>query len=357
MQKEERLLRVGVLGAGPIAQAAHFEACRKARNAELYAICDRARDLADKMAVIHEPRQVYHDLDAMLADLLVEAVIIAAADQFHVPLARKVLAAGKHVLVEKPLGVAVEECESLADVLSGSGLILQVGTNKRFDPGFAFAKQFAREELGEMISLKAWYHDSTARYTMTDNLQPILTASAQAARPPGNPKADKRRYYLLTHGSHLVDTARFFGGAISALRARMVEKADAFCWFVDVEFASGCLGHLDLHIPVRGDFEDGFAISGSRGSIQGRAYLPWYHKSSEVECFSVKDGLYRRPLGADAFTYKLQVEGFAETILHGVPQHGADLSDGAAAVRALAAIARSVESGERILLSQISGAV
>ena len=49
--KEERLLRVGVLGAGQIAQAAHFESCVKARNAELYAICDVAEDLLERMAV------------------------------------------------------------------------------------------------------------------------------------------------------------------------------------------------------------------------------------------------------------------------------------------------------------------
>ena len=40
INKESRLLRIGVLGCGPIAQFAHFDACRKAGNAELYAICD-----------------------------------------------------------------------------------------------------------------------------------------------------------------------------------------------------------------------------------------------------------------------------------------------------------------------------
>ena len=43
--KEARRLRIGVLGCGPIAQFAHFETCAKARNADLYAICDVADDL------------------------------------------------------------------------------------------------------------------------------------------------------------------------------------------------------------------------------------------------------------------------------------------------------------------------
>src|SRR6476620_381434 len=104
-KKEERLLRVGILGCGPISQIAHFDACRKARNAELYAICDLADDLREKMAAIHEPRIAYANYDQMLADSKVEAVLIGVADQFHVPLALQAIASGKHLLVEKPLGV------------------------------------------------------------------------------------------------------------------------------------------------------------------------------------------------------------------------------------------------------------
>src|ERR1700733_8417503 len=103
MKKESRLLRIGVLGCGPIAQFAHFDACRKARNAELYAICDVAEDLMARIAAIHEPRVTYRRFEDMLADPQVEAVILATADQYHVPLCLQAIAAGKHVLVEKPL--------------------------------------------------------------------------------------------------------------------------------------------------------------------------------------------------------------------------------------------------------------
>src|ERR1051325_1776252 len=171
MNKEARLLRIGVLGCGPISQIAHFDACRKARNAELYAICDLADDLLEKMAAIHEPRATYSNLEDMLADPQVEAVIIGTADQFHVPLCRKVIAAGKPVLVEKPLGVSIEECEELRQEVRNRGSVLQVGHNIRFDPGVAFAKRFVETEMGEWIAFRAWYNDSTSRYAMTDNLQ------------------------------------------------------------------------------------------------------------------------------------------------------------------------------------------
>lgn len=357
MKKDERLLRIGVLGCGPIAQFAHFDAIRKARNAELYAVCDAAPDLLAQMTAVHGPRVAYDSFDKMLADPRVEAVVIGVADQFHASLCRQALDAGKHVLVEKPLGVAIEECEELRDHWRRTKLVFQVGHNRRFDPGIAFAQRFIREEMGRVLGLKAWYYDSTHRYTMTDNLQPIPLASAQARRPGGDPKANKRRYFLLTHGSHLVDTVRFMGGEIAAVRARIIEAEGSYCWFVSIEFADGALGHVDLAIPVRGDFEEGFHIFGEKGSVKGKVYLPWFHKSSDVECFLDAERQFRRPLGEDAHSYKRQIEGFAATILDGAPQHGATMDDGVASMRALVAIARSGESGDAVRLAEVTGGV
>ena len=355
MNKEKRLLRVGVLGCGPIAQFAHFDACRKARNAELYAICDVAEDLVTRMAAIHQPRRTFLRFEEMLADPELDAVIVATSDPFHVALSQQALAAGKHVLVEKPLGVNVEECEALRTQALAADRVLQVGNMKRFDPGIAFAHRFIREEIGQLLALKAWYCDSTYRYTMTDNLQPLPERSQGSRRPEGDPKQDRERYFLLTHGSHLVDTARFLGGPLRAVRARLAQKFGAYCWFVEVDFADGSLGQLDLTIAVRMDFHEGFQVYGEHGSVLGRTYLPWFFKSSDVECFSTKDGQYHRPLGADAHFYKLQVEGLADTVLHGAPLQGADVDEGVAAVRAMVAIARSTVSGDWVRLADVKG--
>jgi predicted dehydrogenase len=354
--KSERL-RIGILGCGPIAQMAHFDACRKSRNAELYAICDTAEDLLSKMAAVHSPRATYLKYEQMLADPQVDAVIIATSDQFHVPLSLQAIQAGKHVLVEKPLGVSIEECETLRAAVKSSGLVLQVGHNRRFDPGIAFAQRFINDELGERMGLKYWYYDSTYRYTMTDNLQPLIVHSESARKPTGRPKENKRRYFLLTHGSHLVDSARFLGGKITSIRARLVERFGAYCWFVALDFADGSLGHLDMTIAVRGDFEEGFQIYGEHGSVTGKVHLPWFHKSSIVECFSTKDRQFHRPLGEDAYTYKLQIESFADVILNGAPMQGADVDDGLASLRALAAIAHSAETGRPAELAAMTGAV
>lgn len=357
MKKEEKLLRVGVLGCGPISQAAHFEACRKSRNVELYAICDVADDLLEKMSIIHNVRNTYNNFDKMLADPEVEAVIIGIADQFHVGAAIKAIEAGKHVLVEKPLGVTIEECEQLKEKLNLSGMILQVGNMKRFDQGVAYAQRFIQEEMGQMLAMKAWYCDSTYRYTLTDNVMPVLEQSVKAKKPVGNPKQDKERYYMLTHGSHLVDTARFLGGTITSVQAWHIEKYGAYNWFVIVEYENGSLGHLDLTIAVRMDWHEGFQVYGEFGSVIAKTYNPWLFKSSDVEVFSTKDKVYRRPLGEDGHFYKLQVEGFADTILHQAPMLGATIDDGIAAMRAMVAISRSVKEGKKIRLQDAVGGV
>jgi predicted dehydrogenase len=102
-------LNVGVLGCGPIAQAGHFESCTKASNARLYAICDVADDLRQRMAHTHAPEKSYATYEEMLADPALDAVIIATSDAFHVPASIKALDAGKHVLCEKPVGVGLDE--------------------------------------------------------------------------------------------------------------------------------------------------------------------------------------------------------------------------------------------------------
>ena len=248
------------------------------------------------------------------------------------------------MLCEKPLGVAVEEVEDLRRDVRDSGRVLQVGHMKRFDAGVESAKAFIEAEMGELLALKAWYCNSTHRYQLTDAVQPAIIKSAGAKRPAGNPKADLGRYFMFAHGSHLVDTARYLGGEIVEVDARRRERFGAYCWFVDVTFASGALGHLDLTVPVRMDWHEGFQIYGENGSVLGRTYNPWLYKSSDVDIFHEATGETTRLLGADGHFYRRQLEGFAATILDRAPMRGANIEDGVATVRGMVAIARSRRS-------------
>ncbi len=357
LKKETKLLRVGVLGCGPISQFAHFESVQKGRNTVLAAVCDRDQELAQRFGTFYDAENIYSDYDAMLADKNVDAIVIATSDAFHVPAAKKALAAGKHVLCEKPIGIAVEEVEDLAKDVSRTGLALQVGHMLRFDPGIQAAHEFITKEMGEILALKAWYCDSTHRYTNTDAIQPMPRTGKNILRPAGDAKADKHRYYMLAHGCHLVDLARYLVGPIKSVQTRLREKFGAICWFVDVEFDKGTLGHLDLTLQVRMDWHEGFQIYGEHGSAIGRIFNPWYFRASEVDIFRESDGAYHRTLGADGHFYRRQLEGFADVVLKGAAMTGASIDDGIASVRAMVAIAQSARSGKPVSLSEVSGPV
>jgi predicted dehydrogenase len=355
--KEQHCVRVGILGCGPISQFAHLESVQKGRNVMLRAVCDADESLAQRFGQFYDAERIYRDYDDMLADEQVDAVIIATSDAFHVPAALKALSAGKHVLCEKPIGVSVEEVEDLAQKVTQSGLILQVGHMLRFDPGIEATHDFIQNEIGQLLALKAWYCDSTHRYTVTDAVQPVPRFGASALKPKDDPKKDKARYYMLAHGCHLVDLARHFSGPIKAVHARLSERFGAYCWFVETEFENGTLGHLDLTVAVRMDWHEGFQIYGEHGSAIGKIFNPWYYKSSEVEIFHESNATYRRVLGADGHFYRRQLEAFADVILNRAPMRGASIEDGVASVRAMVAIAQSARSGQPVTLADVSGAV
>ena len=98
------------------------------------------------------------------------------------------------------------------------------------------------------------------------------------AQAVADPKADLQRYYMLAHGSHLVDTARFFCGEIVSVDARLTQRYGAYCWFVATEFANGAVGHLDLTVSVRMDWHEGVQIYGQHGSVLAKTHNPWLFK-------------------------------------------------------------------------------
>jgi predicted dehydrogenase len=350
-------LGIGILGCGPISQFAHLESVQKSRNAVLEAVCDADEGLANRFGTFYDAKTIYFDYERMLADPHVEAVIIGISDAFHVPAALKALAAGKHVLCEKPIGIAVEEVVELEAAVRKSGRILQIGHMLRFDPGIESARHFISSKMGQMLALKAWYCDSTHRYTLTDAVQPLARKGTKALRPSGDPKADKQRYFMMTHGSHLVDLARYLGGPLRAVHARLNQRFGAHCWFIDVEFTSGAIGHLDLTIGVRMDWHEGFQIYGEHGSASAKIYNPWFYKSSDVELFHEDSATTTRVLGADGHFYRRQLEGFADSVLSNAPMRGADIADGVASIKTMVAIAQSVASGKSVEVESAKGAL
>ncbi len=79
---------------------------------------------------------------------------------------------------------------------------------------------------------------------------------------------------MLGHGSHLLDLARYLGGPIKAVDARLRQKFGAYCWFIDVDFENGALGHLDLTLAVRNDWREDSKSTARTVAPQPRSIIP-----------------------------------------------------------------------------------
>jgi predicted dehydrogenase/nucleoside-diphosphate-sugar epimerase len=124
--------KVGLLGAGYICEA-HARAVVAASGVELAAVCDRSLPRAEEAARRFGIARVYSSLQDMLASDVDVVHVLLPADA-HIGPTRQVLEAGKHALVEKPMGLAAAECRELAALAHENGVRLAVNHNFLFLP-------------------------------------------------------------------------------------------------------------------------------------------------------------------------------------------------------------------------------
>ncbi len=108
-------------------------------NVELMAVCDINRDNAERVAgeverLFERRPLVFTDLEQMLAHPDIAAVDVVTDGSSHHEVATAALAAGKHALVEKPLGITVRACRRIIDAAAQSGAVLATAENYRRDP-------------------------------------------------------------------------------------------------------------------------------------------------------------------------------------------------------------------------------
>jgi len=120
--------------------------------ADLTWLCDTSEALREEFALRHPNGHLTGDFDEMLAAADVDAVVIATPVPTHYPLARAALEAGKHVFVEKPPAMRVEEMEELIAVAEARGLVLMPGHLLLYHPAVQKLKEVVDSgELGEVL--------------------------------------------------------------------------------------------------------------------------------------------------------------------------------------------------------------
>jgi predicted dehydrogenase len=145
-----RRIRVGVIGCGEVSQIIHLPTLAQlSDHFEVTALCDISAEVLQGVGAawgIDRRVQDHHELSA-LAD--VDAVLIANPDPWHAEAVLAAVAAGKDVLVEKPMCLGPRECDEIVDAVASAGAIVQVGYMRRHAPALAEAKRLL-DELGEI---------------------------------------------------------------------------------------------------------------------------------------------------------------------------------------------------------------
>lgn len=131
-------IRIAVLGAGAFARSAHLPNIKKLNDRfTLQAVATRTGHSAAQIAKQFGAHYCTTDFNDVLKDPEVDAVIIATRHQQHASQALAALKAGKHVLVEKPLSLTMEELDSITEFLESNkstSPVLLTGYNRRFSP-------------------------------------------------------------------------------------------------------------------------------------------------------------------------------------------------------------------------------
>ncbi|PPA69801.1 Gfo/Idh/MocA family protein [Jeotgalibacillus proteolyticus] len=147
-------LKIGVVGAGSIAQLRHLLEYADNEHVEVAAICDineeRANEAAEKFGIAKVFTD-YHDL--VKEDL--DAVSVCTPNYLHAPVSIAALEAGKHVLCEKPMATSKKEADQMIQAAEKAGKTLMIGHNQRLVESHQKARKWIAEgKLGKVFSFR-----------------------------------------------------------------------------------------------------------------------------------------------------------------------------------------------------------
>jgi myo-inositol 2-dehydrogenase / D-chiro-inositol 1-dehydrogenase len=253
-----RKLGIGVLGVGEMGRQ-HAENLRRlVPRAELVAVADVDGARASKVAAELEIDHSYASLEAMLENKSIQAVLIATPDKFHAAAVETAARAGRDVLCEKPLGLNLASAEAALQAVRETGVRLQVGFMRRYDPAYATAmKQIEAGEIGELVVFKSIGRDK--------DMPPI-----------GAYQSGINGMLFYNSTIHDFDLARWltrdevvevhsFGTV--AIRPELAAFGDVVASLVNLRFSRGAIGNIESHVQCLYGYDVRTEIVGSKGSI------------------------------------------------------------------------------------------
>lgn len=344
-------IRWGVIGCGGIAYRRTIPGMVLAGNSELVAVMDTNFDIAKKVQDEFGVQYAMDSVDELLALEDIDAVYIATPVFCHKQQVMKAAAAKKHILLEKPMGLTVEESLEIADFCGAQGVKLGVGFMMRFNSLHEQVRGLiAKREIGDIVSMRAqftcWYPE-------------IEGAWRQTKRMSGGGA-------LMDMGIHCIDLLRFMSGLeakeVAALMGNQIfkyEVEDAASLLMQME--NGALAYVDAAFNIPDDATTcKLEIYGTGGSVvlegslaqdetgEGALILSSNHQGYDAQQNRVK--ARSDELKADGGNlYTKEIESFAEAVLNNSPVP-VTADDAVRAQRIVEAAYRSGETHQTVML-------
>ncbi len=250
--KEVNYAVIGLSGMG----LAHITGITTDPRARLAAVCDIDASRRDEAAALQKGVRAYGDYRDVLASRDVDAVVIVVPDQLHREIAVAALAAGKHVLCEKPMALTLEDLRAMIGASRASDRKFMVGQICRFTPGFLAAKKLIDEgAIGELFYVESEYAHDYAN---------ILK--------PGSWRLDPLRHGFLGGGCHAVDLLRWIAGdpeEVSAFanRKMLADCPTDDCMIAIMKFPDDVIGKVFVSTGCKRNYTMRSAFYGSKGTI------------------------------------------------------------------------------------------
>jgi myo-inositol 2-dehydrogenase/D-chiro-inositol 1-dehydrogenase len=322
-------LRLGLIGAG-IMGADHARIfAEEVPGISLRSICDadaaRAKSVADTtgaLSIVTDPLALIHNPS-------VDAVVIAAPDQFHAALTLACIAAGKPVLCEKPLSQDVNECLAVlaAEEKHGARLV-QIGFMRRFDPSYTEIKSLlTRGDLGKALIFHCFHRNVAPAY----DFRPEMA--------------------ICNSAPHEFDVARWMLDSdiktISVFRPQ--NGGDTAPVFMVLETVAGQLVNIEVNISAIYGYDVRGELVGEKGTAFLRAPV-----NADINLGLQQINTYPadwRPRFVDA--YRQQNRAWVKSINTGKPNIGANAWDGYCSTIVAAAGVEALHSGKPAHVKQI----
>jgi predicted dehydrogenase len=256
-----KTIKAGIIGTGFIGPA-HVEAARRLGFVEMVALCEANDELARmKAAALGIPR-AFGSVDAFLADRELEVVHNCTPNHVHFEIGKKILAAGKHVISEKPLAMTTKESKELVALAAKAGVVNAIDFNYRYYPLVQEAKAMVESgKFGELYHVNGSYMQDWL-YLSTDwnwRLVPEFSGESRAVADIGSHWCDAVQFIT---GHKIVKVCADF---TTIHKNRMKPKKE-------VETYSGKLLQASDYEPVPINTEDYASVllefsNGARGSF------------------------------------------------------------------------------------------